>query len=150
MKNILVMLLVILLSACSHGPELQDAKGHRVRFSDYEGKFIVVNYWASWCKPCYEEVPELNAFYKKHQGVDVMMFGVNYDLGGNTSLRDAEKKVGVKYPTLAGDPTEKLGIDNVPGLPTTYVFNFRGKLIKRLLGKQTVRSLEDAIGVKQS
>lgn len=144
-KIIIFTLLVITLAACSRQPAMKDINGHVIKLSAQKGKWIVLNYWASWCKPCYQEIPALNAFAKRYHN-QAMVLGVSYDRVPTEELISLAAKLGVKFPTLASDPAGWLGIDNVPGLPATYIVGPDGKLRQRLLGIQTETSLAAAIG----
>lgn len=151
MKKIMISLLVIgslFLVACDRGPSYSDLDGNQIRLSNYKGKWVVINYWASWCKSCGEEIPELNAFYKAHKAQGVILLGVNYDLAPIEKLKKLVAQFRIEFPVLTSDPAKEIGIDNVPGLPSTYIVGPDGKLVKRLFGVQTKRSLEDALVVK--
>jgi peroxiredoxin len=124
---------------------MQDAKGNTINFSQFKGKWLIINYWASWCKPCYKEVPELNAFYLQHKNKNTVVLGVSYDRVQGSRLRAAIKRMGIKYPTLVGDPARKLGLGNIPGLPATFIFAPNGQLKARLLGLQTKASIQRAM-----
>lgn len=138
--------LSITLAACSApAPKLQDSNGNTVRFADYHGKWLVINYWAVWCKPCFEEMPQLNAFYRAHKDKDVVMFGVSYDPTTTEQLPTLIKRMGVQFPVLTTNPAQELGLADVPGLPATFVFGPDGKLKHTLLGDQTVKTLEAAM-----
>lgn len=136
--------LAALLAGCSGndvtGVVLQDIHGKQYALNDYKGKWIVINYWASWCKPCYKEIPALNALAKQYKS-QVLVFGVSYDRATGSKLAQIIKKMKVQFPTLAVDPAKVLGIPHVPGLPATYLINPKGKLSKRLLGMQSEKSL---------
>jgi thiol-disulfide isomerase/thioredoxin len=114
-----------------------------INFSDYKGKWVVINYWATWCGYCLEEIPELNAFYRAHHN-QVAMFGVNYDDPGN--LPRHIQQSGVIFPTLAVDPKRQLGLSRVSGLPTTLLIAPNGRL-HVLTGPQTKSDLEEATGL---
>lgn len=145
-KWILVFLCVVLMG-CSQ-PTLQDIDGKPVRFSDYRGKWIVINYWASWCLPCTMEIPELNAFYSAHKDKDAVVFGVNNDEIPVEQLPARVQRMGILFPTLATDPSRELGIISIPGLPISFLIGPDGRLQKTLMGEQTQKSLEEAMGLK--
>ncbi len=110
----------------------------------YQGKWVIINYWATWCEYCMEEIPELNAFYRAHAD-KVGLFGVNYDDPGN--LNQHIHQSGVIFPTLLNDPKASFGIRGISGLPTTLVIGPDGRLKHILEGPQTKRSLERAVGL---
>lgn len=144
MKLVLIILTAFFLTACSGKPNAYDSNGKAIYFSHYKGKWIVLNYWASWCTPCAQEIPQLNTFYKQyHQQVAV--FGINFD-GQDTQVNI--KKMNIHFPTLMENNVgQYFGIQQVSGLPTTYLINPEGKLTKILQGEQTVQSLKQAMGL---
>lgn len=132
------------------GESLIDVDGKAWQFADHQGKWIIVNFWASWCKPCVTEIEELEAFYKKHRDKDVVIVGVNYDFVDSAETKKLAESFGISYPVLPSkpDPTKQLGVEPVMVLPTTFIINPEGKVIKKLLGEQTQRNLEKAIATQ--
>ena len=115
----------------------------KINLSEYQGKWIVINYWALWCKPCHEEIPELNAFHHAHKNKDAVVLGVNFDPTGDTD--DAIKIMKIEYPVLKEDPAASFGIKTIDALPFTLLIDKEGKLKKRLYGPQTKEGLEELI-----
>ncbi len=144
----LCLLLLIALAGCSQQPVFHDSDGNAIRFADYKGQWIVINYWATWCKPCFKEMPELNKFYAAHNK-NVVMFGVNYDYVSNDQLPALIKRIDAKFPTLTSDPAKALGVAHVSGLPATVIIDPAGRNQEILLGEQTQVSLEKALGLKK-
>lgn len=138
--------LLLTLCACQKKPDAYDNQGNPVYFSSYHGKWILINYWASWCHPCWQEVPELNAFAKQYP-TQVKIFGVNYDHVDNNKLNDLIHKMNIQFENLTDDPGLKFGIDNIPALPTTVIINPQGKVATILTGEQTRQSLRETIGL---
>ena len=147
-KLLLFLMGVLLLSSCGRQTPvtLHDIQGQTINFSQLQGKWVVINYWASWCKPCRTEIPELNNFYNSNRKT-VIMLGVNYDQVKGSELSAIITKMGVTFPTLKNDPAQLLGLGDIPGLPATYIFNPQGKLSERLLGVQNQKTLKRAIGM---
>lgn len=133
------------LIACSQDISYRDTQGHEIKLSQLAGKWLIINYWASWCRPCYEELPELNAFYRQNKDKNVVLLGVNYDQVTPDKLPELMKRMHIQFPVLTRDPAAELGIQHVPGLPATYVFSPDGTLRQRLLGRQTQKTLQAAI-----
>jgi thiol-disulfide isomerase/thioredoxin len=146
-----VIILGAVLCACGNKPSvnatLKDVDGKVFEFADLKGKWVVLNYWASWCHPCTKEIPELNAFYDKYKGKSVAVFGVNYDQVSPEEVKSLMKKMAMHYPNLAGDPATVLGLGDIPGIPVTFIFNPQGQLVDKLMGEQTVKSLEATVKV---
>jgi thiol-disulfide isomerase/thioredoxin len=145
--TVLLSASLLLISCTAPKPAVvQDSDGRSVSLSDHPHQWLVINYWAGWCKPCYQEMPALNAFYQAHvKKHDLMMLGVNYDHAPAAQLAALIKRVGVQFPTLTSDPAKQLGIAHVPGLPATFIFTATGKLQNTLLGEQTEKTLEAAL-----
>jgi thiol-disulfide isomerase/thioredoxin len=153
-KIMILILSLILLNACeptppsvvddNRGNALVDLNGKPWRFADHQGKWIIVNYWASWCKPCISEVPELEAFYQAHKEKDAIVVGVNYDFLSRDETAALAKKYGMNYPVLISeqDPRVQLGVNPVMVLPTTFIIDPQGKVVATLVGEQTQASLE--------
>ncbi|MES2141672.1 MAG: TlpA disulfide reductase family protein [Pseudomonadota bacterium] len=118
-----------------------------INFSDYKGKWVVISYWATWCNICMEEIPDLNAFYKAHRN-EVVMFGVNYEDGPLKDLPQRIQESGVAFPTFAYDPKGRFGVGRIRGLPTMLLIGPDGRLKRILVGSQTKRDLENAIGLR--
>jgi len=116
----------------------QAANGPLAKIEAAHGRWVVVNYWAEWCKPCIKEVPELNELNALDE---VTVLGVNFDGVTGDELAEQLKKLGIDFATLPEDPAEALGTERAVVLPTTLVFNPDGQLIQTLVGPQTLESL---------
>jgi thiol-disulfide isomerase/thioredoxin len=144
--TVLTITFCLFLSACD-STDYRDHRGNSGRFADHRGQWIVINYWATWCKPCVEEIPELNHFASEREG-EVVLFGVDFDQNSGQQLQEGIEKLGIEFPVLITDPTIPLGFTRPTVLPTTLVFDPDGKLHKTLLGPQTETSLQQAIEAK--
>tara|TARA_R110002110_G_scaffold415561_2_gene651006 strand:+ start:241270 stop:241734 length:465 start_codon:yes stop_codon:yes gene_type:complete len=109
-----------------------------------QGQWVVINYWAQWCKPCIKEIPELNALDAKFDNVTVL--GVNYDGAAGLELQEQLETLNVAFVTLPEDPAYLFNIDRPRVLPTTLIINPQGKLDATLVGPQTLASLVAATG----
>lgn len=116
------------------------------RFASIEkdGRWLIVNYWAEWCKPCLEEIPELNAYAAEHADT-VQVVLVNYDGVTGTALRDLGEDLGINTDMVEADPSNDLGIEKPQVLPSTFIFDADLKLTHTLLGPQTRASLGNVI-----
>lgn len=121
-------------------------KGGSGNFSDHKGQWMLINYWATWCKPCIEEIPELNRFSAAHADI-VKLFAVDFDNAQGEKLVESTQKLGIKFSVLTEDPHSLLGFEKPYALPTTFIFNPQGKLHKTLLGPQTEESLLKALEI---
>ncbi len=140
----LVIVSVFILTACKPAPVLSDTQGNNIDPESWKNHWVIVNYWASWCEPCHKEIPELNRFYHLHHD-QVLLYGVNNDGLDPDSLRQAIQKMNIEFPVFVSNPAKALHIRDIGVLPSTFVFNPQGQLVKTLIGAQTVSSLEQVI-----
>ena len=103
-----------------------------------EGQWRLINYWALWCTPCREEIPELNNI---DSAADITVLGVNYDEQKGEALGRQRSEMGITFANLPQDPATTLGIPRPNVLPTTLVVNPAGKLVATLKGPQNAQSL---------
>jgi thiol-disulfide isomerase/thioredoxin len=125
---------------------LNDAEGKTWRLTDLKGKWVVVNFWATWCAPCVKEIPDLAAFAKAHPD-NVAVLGVALDYDNVPQLKAFAKKVGLTYPLVLGeeqDQAEKQ-LGRVKGLPTTLVYDPSGKQVLNRTGTITREQLEEIV-----
>ena len=147
MKNFRLGLLffVLVLSACQQQASYETTDGKAIKFSDLQGKWVFINYWATWCSTCYKEIPEFNAFYEAHKTENIVVLGVNYDQLSEAQLKDTLTKLHMLYPNFLNDPKAELNIDNIPGLPATFVISPEGKHLEPIYGEMTQARLEKVL-----
>ena len=116
---------------------------------DWRGRWTLVNYWAEWCGPCRDEIPELNEIQKMGTKLGVHVVGVNYDGVTGQALASLIKTMGIKFPVLLKDPRVRWELAAPSILPTTLLINPNGELVTILIGPQTVESLLEAVGAAQ-
>ncbi len=128
MRAITLILVIVHLSGCELStPDLPG-----------DGQWRVINYWAIWCTPCREEIPELNAV---DSGSDLVVLAVNYDGKEGATLREEAADMGITFQLLEKDPGAALGIERPRVLPTTLLVNPDGEVTDTLVGPQTQQGL---------
>ena len=140
--NCLICALFLSLAGCSDKPSgypLMD--GGTLNFNDQHGKVVLINYWAEWCKPCREEIPELNAFQQKFSD-QVLLLAVNFDGVTGDRLKQQATALGIEFPVLAEDPRQQFGVKPSGVLPETLVIDRNGQFRQVLLGPQNEEKLE--------
>jgi thiol-disulfide isomerase/thioredoxin len=125
--------------------ELPDLDGRLHKLSDYRGKWVVVNYWATWCPPCLEEMPELERFHINHKEKDAIVLGVNLQMIDTSELKEFVEQQFISYPVLREEPASNTELGQVPGLPTTFLVAPDGHLAARQVGPVTAAMLENTI-----
>ena len=138
-----ILLACLSLVGCSSEPSFRVADGSSIRFSDLHGEWVVLNYWAEWCAPCREEIPELNELRQQgsQRGVEIRVLGVNYDGLEGADLNAVMQRMEIEFPVLLDDPRENFRIGRAEVLPMTVVIDPRGTVQAVLAGPQTSESL---------
>ena len=124
---------------------MPDTHGKVRTLAQYAGKWVVVNYWATNCAPCLKEIPELEAFHKKHKLRDAVVLGVNFEDIPRHWLKDFMDTVTMNYPVLPSDTSPDTPFGPVIGLPTTFIVSPAGELVARQTGALTAANLETFI-----
>jgi thiol-disulfide isomerase/thioredoxin len=118
--------------------------GGRFVLADHRGKWVVVNFWATWCGPCLEEIPDLAELDAKRD--DVQVVGLAYEEIERADMEAFLKEHPVPYPFAIVDVTAPPpDFGNVPGLPMTVLVSPEGKVVKKFFGATTSADLEKLI-----
>ncbi|WP_376770991.1 TlpA family protein disulfide reductase [Marinobacter arenosus] len=134
---------LILVSAGCEKIELERAGGPKLNWDQLRGQWVLVNYWAEWCKPCLEEIPELNELDK---APDISVLGVNFDGISGEELEELGERMGIEFTMLAEDPGQKFGWQTPVALPATFVVDPDGDLLEARFGPQTEADIRALIG----
>ncbi len=117
--------------------EYQDLKGAKVRI-DFKAKpLTLVNFWAVWCLPCHEEMPQISQLSEKYKDAGFQAIGIAVESGGPPDVEGFLKKtpqLKVSYPILVGGPEALEKFGDVVVVPTTYLLNSEGKVLETYMG----------------
>ncbi|HFC54457.1 MAG TPA: TlpA family protein disulfide reductase [Gammaproteobacteria bacterium] len=143
--TLMAMLLVSLSAGANSDFSLQGIDGKTYRLSDYRGKWVVVNYWATWCPPCRAEIPDLVEFHERNRERGAVVLGVAYEQIGVEQLRKFVDRYAINYPILRIDPGSPDVLGPIPGLPTTYLVSPEGEVVAQQAGMITGKAIEKFI-----
>lgn len=128
---------------------LPDLKGVTHSLADYKGKWVIVNYWATWCPPCQEEIPDLVEFHDRHKNGDAVVLGINFEDIGKEQLTSFVDSFLISYPVLLSEPLPSTPLGSIPGLPTTFIIAPDGSPVARQVGPVTGKQLDEYIERKK-
>ena len=149
MKRLIIVWLLSVapvMSAMAEGKlvfSLPDTQGKIHTLSQYAGKWVVVNYWATSCPPCIKEIPQLEAFHQRHKNHDAVVLGVDFEDISLAWLKDFMDSMSMSYPVLRSDPSQQVtpfGV--IVMLPTTFIITPAGELVAHQAGAVTAADLE--------
>lgn len=139
----LLLIIVNLVASCSKDSQPTPKHLKNLHDEDLSGSWLVINYWASWCKPCIAEIPELNSFAATASNTKV--YAVNYDGITGEQLLSEASRLNIQFPLLETDPATSMVYPRPSVLPTTLIISPKGELTATLIGPQTRESLDKAL-----
>jgi thiol-disulfide isomerase/thioredoxin len=144
-----LVLAVMASWAQAEGFKLTDTNGKIHALSAYKGKWVLVNYWATWCPPCLEEIPDLIELHENKKN-NLAVIGVAMDYRNPKQVTDFADSMFISYPIVLGNPQVVGQIGPLQGLPTTYLYNPEGKMVAQQVGAITREVVESFITSKNS
>ena len=133
--------LFFLLSCSNYELSFHNQKGKNLK--DLEGKWTVINYWADWCPPCINEIPELHNLDKNHEDIQVFLF--NFDRLEGEELNEQMVRFNITLPALITNPQDFYDMVIPEALPVSYLINPNLQLVETLNGPQTEMSFLEVI-----
>ena len=125
--------------------ELQSLDGKPVRLSDFRGKAVLLNFWATWCAPCKIEMPWFVDLQKQYAPQGLQVIGVAMDDSGEDAIAKFTKQMGINYPILIGKEAVGDAYGGVEFLPTTFIIDRQGKVVDRVFGLVSRSEFENGI-----
>lgn len=145
MRYLMTLCLAFMLASSQASVMLQPIDGPPIAFESLQGQWVFINYWATWCDSCLEEISAFNQFYKRYKSKNVRVFAVNYDALPIKRQQALIKQFKINYPVLITDPATALQLGDIQTIPVTFVFSPNGRLVNRLNGPKTYKELVDII-----
>lgn len=146
-----ILALCLMLAGAAHAEDFSvtDTQGKTHRLSDYRGKWVLVNFWATWCPPCLEEIPDLVALYEAHRK-ELEVIGIAMEYRDTKAVIEFADNLFISYPVVLGNDKIAAQIGKVNGLPTSFIFNPSGNLVKRHVGALDRQTVERFLGFNKA
>ena len=142
--SILFMMVLLMMSAYGFAAEqanpkapdftLEDMQGNKVSLSDFKGKIVVVNFWATWCPPCIEEMPSMEKLHQKFKGEDFVLLAVNVEEDSRSIVERFLKKNPFTFPVLLDQDAVVQQLFGAYRFPETIIINRQGEIVTRVVG----------------
>jgi peroxiredoxin len=124
---------------------LKDANGKTVKLSDFRGKVVLLDFFATWCGPCRIEIPWFMQFERRYKDKGFSVIGVSMDEEGWEVVKPFLAELGVNYRVVIGNDSISQAYGGVDALPTTFLIDREGKVAARHVGVASRREIEDGI-----
>lgn len=145
MPKILIILLVCLIMSAKVFAQinqkdkaptitLKDLNGKTIQFSDFKGKVILLNFWATWCPPCRAEIPELIKWQKEYEKQGLQIIGITYPPTNRTKVRRFVRQNEINYPILFGSKKTKKLFTSADTMPFSVIIDKEGNIRDRIDG----------------
>jgi thiol-disulfide isomerase/thioredoxin len=124
---------------------LESLDGKTMRLSDFRGKAVLLNFWATWCGPCKIEMPWFVELQNQYAAQGFQIVGVAMDDASKEDIGKFAKDMGVNYPILIGKESVGDQYGGVPALPESFLIGRDGKIVDKIIGLRGKAEIEDAI-----
>jgi peroxiredoxin len=114
--------------------ELQNADGQMIHSSDFKGKVVILDFWATWCPPCKAEIPGFIALQKEYGKNGLAVIGVSVDEGGADVVKSFAKQLGMNYTVVLADDKTTQVFGGIEAIPTTFIIDREGRIVTKHLG----------------
>jgi len=121
---------------------LEGLNGKKVELKNFKGKVIFLNFWATWCSPCKEEMPSMEVLYKQFKEKDFVLLGISVDYEGAKLVKEYIEKNGYTFPVLIDSKSKILDLYGIRGIPTTILIDKKGRMLGKAIGPRNWNSPE--------
>ncbi len=125
--------------------QLQDHEGNIIRLSDYRGKVVILDFWATWCGPCRMEIPGFVKLREKYHNKGLEIIGISLDQPGWQVVKPFMEKFKINYPVVLGNRQTAMMYGGINSIPTTFIINKEGKAVQRIIGYRPEKYFEEVI-----
>jgi len=124
---------------------LKDVDGQTVSSADFQGKVVLIDFWATWCPPCRKMIPGLIELQKEYGGQGFQVVGISLDEGGASVVQAFNKNLGVNYTSLLADGAVVEAFGGIRSIPTSFLIDQDGRIVARHVGYVPAKRLESEI-----
>jgi cytochrome c biogenesis protein CcmG/thiol:disulfide interchange protein DsbE len=135
---------IIVQHSLAPGFTLPQLNGQQIHLSDYRGKVVLLDFWATWCDPCREEVPHLVEFQNKYRDRGLQIIGISMDDDAEP-VRDFYQRFNMNYPVVMGNATTGEIYGGVLGLPIAFLIDRDGRVYSKHIGATDISVIEREI-----
>ncbi|MFB0519476.1 MAG: peroxiredoxin family protein [Acidobacteriota bacterium] len=134
-------------SSSSPAPDfaLPDLEGKTVKLSDFKGKVIIIDFWATWCPPCVKEIPHFIELYEQYKENGFQMIGIAIQSGSATNVKQFVEEHGINYPILMGNKEITREYGGINAIPTTFVIDRQGRIVQKYIGYRDKEVFENQL-----
>ena len=116
-----------------------------MKFSDFRGKVLILDFWATWCIPCRVEIPHFVELQKQYGDEGLRVIGVSLDEQGPDVVKNFVKRLDVNYPIVIGNEKVAEAYGGIDAIPTTFVIDRQGRFVSRQMGYNDKETFEKEI-----
>ena len=121
---------------------LEELNGEKIQLAGLKGKIIFLNFWATWCGPCIEEMPSMEALYQHYKKTDFLFLTISVDCGGRESVRKFVERHRYRIPILLDPAGQTLELFEISRIPATLIIDRNGRMMGRVIGPRNWSSPE--------
>lgn len=128
--------------------ELKSVEGNSVKLSNLKGKKVILNFWASWCPPCRQEMPDMAKFYvdQKSKGIEIIAVDLTNTEKSLTDVTSFMKANDITFPVVLDESGKVSKLYNVASIPTSFILDSQGVIQRKIVGPMTYNSMKSMLG----
>jgi peroxiredoxin len=124
---------------------LPQLDGNSLTLSEFKGKVIILNFWATWCPPCRREIPDFIELYENYKDEGLQIIGVNLDGGDTRPIKQFLEEYKINYSVVLGDGNIIEDYGGIRAIPTTFIIDREGNIREKYIGYQPRTTFEEAV-----
>jgi peroxiredoxin len=123
---------------------LKTLDGQTVKLSDFRGKKVILNFWATWCPPCRAEIPDMQQFYAKHktEGIEILAVNATETEKSTKNIKKFAETYGMTFPILLDEKSDVAHTFQAQTIPTSYIIDTHGVIQKRMIGPMSYEQMK--------